>query len=136
MRHYKFRTFLILTFLWLAIVLLQAFLPGDASYAESNGVLALAQVVFPWLTHSALRHAAHVIEYFLLGFLLTGTFCYARRFTIFKPMFFSLLAAVCDESIKIFVIDRTAQLSDVWLDGAGALAGILLMWLISAIKKR
>ena len=72
----------------------------------------------------------------LLGFLLTGTFCYARRFTIFKPMFFSLLAAVCDESIKIFVIDRTAQLSDVWLDGAGALTGILLMWLISAIKKR
>ena len=72
MRHYKFRTFLILTLLWLAIVLLQAFLPGDASYAESNGVLALAQVVFPWLTHSALRHAAHVIEYFLLGFLLAA----------------------------------------------------------------
>lgn len=136
MKHYKFRTFLILTLLWLAMVLLQAFLPGDASYAESNGVLALANVIFPWLTHSVLRRAAHFIEYFLLGFLMTGTFCYARKFTIFKPMFFCLFTALCDETIKIFAIDRLAQISDIWVDGAGAMAGILLMWLISAIKRR
>ncbi len=136
MKHYKFRTFLILTLLWLAMVLLQAFLPGDASYAESNGVLALANVIFPWLTHSVLRRAAHFIEYFLLGFLMTGTFCYARKFTIFKPMFFCLFTALCDETIKIFAVDRLAQISDIWVDGAGAMAGILLMWLISAIKRR
>lgn len=136
MKHYKFRTFLILTLLWLAMVLLQAFLPGDASYAESNGVLALANVIFPWLTHSVLRRAAHFIEYFLLGFLMTGTFCYARKFTIFKPMFFCLFTALCDETIKIFAVDRLAQISDIWVDGAGAIAGILLMWLISAIKRR
>ena len=136
MKHYKFRTFLILTLLWLAMVLLQAFLPGDASYAESNGVLALANVIFPWLTHSVLRRAAHFIEYFLLGFLMTGTFCYARKFTIFKPMFFCLFTALCDETIKIFAVDRLAQISDIWVDGTGAMAGILLMWLISAIKRR
>lgn len=136
MKHYKFRTFLILTLLWLAMVLLQAFLPGSASYAESNGVLALANVIFPWLTHSVLRRAAHFIEYFLLGFLMTGTFCYAREFTIFKPMFFCLFTALCDETIKIFAVDRLAQISDIWVDGAGAMAGILLMWLISAIKRR
>ena len=82
MKHYKFRTFLILTLLWLAMVLLQAFLPGDASYAESNGVLALANVIFPWLTHSVLRRAAHFIEYFLLGFLMTGTFCSNAFFSV------------------------------------------------------
>lgn len=136
MKHYKFRTFLILTLLWLAMVLLQAFLPGSASYAESNGVLALANVIFPWLTHSVLRRAAHFIEYFLLGFLMTGTFCYARKFTIFKPMFFCLFTALCDETIKIFAVDRLAQISDIWVDSAGAMAGILLMWLISAIKRR
>ena len=136
MKHYKFRTFLILTLLWLAMVLLQAFLSGSASYAESNGVLALANVIFPWLTHSVLRRAAHFIEYFLLGFLMTGTFCYARKFTIFKPMFFCLFTALCDETIKIFAVDRLAQISDIWVDGAGAMAGILLMWLISAIKRR
>ena len=113
-----------------------AFLPGSASYAESNGVLALANVIFPWLTHSVLRRAAHFIEYFLLGFLMTGTFCYARKFTIFKPMFFCLFTALCDETIKIFAVDRLAQISDIWVDGAGAMAGILLMWLISAIKRR
>lgn len=136
MKHYKFRTYLILTLLWLAMVLLQAFLPGEASYAESNGVLALANVIFPWLTHSVLRRAAHFIEYFLLGFLMTGTFCYARKFSIFKPMFFCLFTALCDETIKIFAVDRLAQISDIWVDGAGAMAGILLMWLISAIKRR
>lgn len=136
MKHYKFRTYLILTLLWLAMVLLQAFLPGDASYAESNGVLALANVIFPWLTHSVLRRAAHFIEYFLLGFLMTGTFCYAKKFSIFKPMFFCLFTALCDETIKIFAVDRLAQISDIWVDGAGAMAGILLMWLISAIKRR
>lgn len=136
MKHYKFRTFLILTLLWLAMVLLQAVLPGDTSYAESNGVLALANVIFPWLTHSVLRRAAHFIEYFLLGFLMTGTFCYARKFTILKPMFFCLFTALCDETIKIFIVDRLAQISDIWVDGAGAMTGILLMWLISAIKRR
>lgn len=136
MKHYKFRTYLILTLLWLAMVLLQAFLPGEASYAESNGVLALANVIFPWLTHSVLRRAAHFIEYFLLGFLMTGTFCYAKKFSIFKPMFFCLFTALCDETIKIFAVDRLAQISDIWVDGAGAMAGILLMWLISAIKRR
>ena len=94
MKRYKFRTYLVLTLLWLAMVLLQACLPGEASYAESNGVLALAHVVFPWLTHAVLRRAAHLIEYFLLGFFMAGTFCHARKFTLFKPMFFCLLMAL------------------------------------------
>ena len=136
MKRYKFRTYLVLTLLWLAMVLLQACLPGEASYAESNGVLALAHVVFPWLTHAVLRRAAHLIEYFLLGFFMTGTFCHARKFTLFKPMFFCLLTALCDETVKIFIAGRVAQISDIWLDFAGAMAGILLMWLISAIKRR
>ena len=47
-----------------------------------------------------------------------------------------LFTALCDETIKIFAVDRLAQISDIWVDGAGAMAGILLMWLISAIKRR
>ena len=62
MKRYKFRTYLVLTLLWLAMVLLQACLPGEASYAESNGVLALAHVVFPWLTHAVLRRAPHPLD--------------------------------------------------------------------------
>ncbi len=136
MKRYKFRTYLILTLLWLAFVLLQGLLPGDVSSAESSGVLALVNMVIPWLTHSVLRSAAHFLEYLLLGFLMTGAFCNAKRFTVFKPAFCCVLTALLDETCQLHVTGRSGQFSDVWLDVGGAAIGIALMWLISAMKKR
>ena len=136
MIKFKFRTYLIFTLLWLAMILLQSFLPSGASYAESSGFLAIVQSVLPWITHSVLRRAAHFIEFALLGVFSTGMFCNARHFTLFKPMFFTLLSAVCDESVKIFASGRTPQISDIWLDFLGAMTGILLMWLISRLHKQ
>ena len=40
------------------------------------------------------------------------------------------LAALCDETILLFVPGRSGQIADVWLDTAGYLTGALLTLLI------
>ena len=40
------------------------------------------------------------------------------------------LAALCDETIQLFVPGRSGQIADVWLDTAGYLTGALLTLLI------
>ena len=40
------------------------------------------------------------------------------------------LAALCDETIQLFVPGRSGQITDVWLDTAGYLTGALLTLLI------
>lgn len=40
------------------------------------------------------------------------------------------LAALCDETILLFVHGRSGQIADVWLDTAGYLTGALLTLLI------
>ena len=47
------------------------------------------------------------------------------------------LAALCDETIQLFVPGRSGQITDVWLDTAGYLAGALLtLLLFSLCRKR
>ena len=104
--------------------------------AESGGVLAVVQMILPWITHGVLRKAAHFLEFAVLGILLTGTFHGARNFTLAKPMLFAVLTAMTDETIQAFTPGRNCALSDVWLDAAGALTGAVLLWLIFKLRKK
>ena len=45
-------------------------------------------------------------------------------------LFESGLAALCDETIQLFVPGRSGQITDVWLDTAGYLTGALLTLLL------
>ena len=123
MKKRSFRIYLILTLLWTAGIFLHSAMPAAASNAESGGVLAVVQMILPWITHGVLRKAAHFLEFAVLGILLTGTFHGARNFTLAKPMLFAVLTAMTDETIQSFTPGRNCALSDVWLDAAGALTG-------------
>lgn len=136
MKRRSFRIYLILALLWIALIFFQSLLPARASNAESGGLLAVVQTILPWMTHAVLRKAAHFIEFGILGLLLTGVFYHTRGFTLAKPLLFSLLTALTDESIQAYTSGRNASLYDVWLDLVGACTGALLLWLIYKIRKK
>ena len=81
------------------------------------------------LTMHFVRKLAHFCEYTLEGFLLMLCMrVYTRRYVrhISVPMLGGVLTAMADETIQLFSPGRSSQVTDVWLDSAGVLAGILI----------
>ena len=111
---------------------------AEVSSVSSGRVLQLLQAVLRRLGHPALaqrltmhivRKMAHFCEYTLEGFLLMLCMrVYTRRYVrhISVPMLGGVLTAMADETIQIYSPGRSSQVTDVWLDSAGVLAGILI----------
>ena len=97
-------------------------------------------------SHKFVRKAAHFSEFALLGFLTAGLLLWvSHRFLPMKPLAtwlipaaFTLLYAASDEIHQIFT-NRGPRVTDVLIDFAGALFGILLIhcavWLVSACRR-
>ena len=119
------RVFWALTALWLLFIWGHSLLPASASREESGRWLALLQTWLPWLTDYLIRKAAHFTEYAVLGALLFGA-ADTRRGLWFPPCF-GVLAALADETVQLFAAGRSGQVSDVWLDLAGFLAGWIVV---------
>ena len=111
---------------------------ASVSTVSSSRVLTLLQAALRRLGHPALaqrltdhivRKLAHFCEYALEGFLLTLCLrVYTRHFFVHIswPILGGLLTALTDETIQMFSDGRSSQLTDVWLDLSGAMAGILV----------
>lgn len=114
---------------------------GPSSSSKSGAVLALVNGFFEsvglplQLSEHFVRKAAHFAEYFGLGAVALATL---RQYTarwrphLALPLFYCLVVPLCDESIQLLVPGRSGQISDVWLDFAGALTGLAaaaLLWL-------
>ena len=88
--------------------------------------------------HDLIRKAAHLVEFFALGLFVCGfTLCLGLKLNkqlVSMPMLMVLLVAVGDEFIQHFT-QRGSQVADVALDFGGALAGLLVAWLIFLILK-
>ena len=118
---------------------------ADDSSVSSGRVLQLLQAVLRRLGHPALaqrltmhivRKMAHFCEYTLEGFLLMLCMrVYSRRRLghITVPMLAGVLTALTDETIQLFSQGRSSQVTDVWLDSAGVLAGILAALLLMGL---
>ena len=118
---------------------------ADVSSVSSGRVLQLLQAVLRRLGHPALaqrltmhivRKMAHFCEYTLEGFLLmlcmrVYTRGYVRHISV--PMLGGVLTAMADETIQIYSPGRSSQVTDVWLDSAGVLAGILIALVFMAL---
>ena len=111
---------------------------ATVSEQSSGRVLQLMQAVLRRLGHPALaerltmlivRKLAHFCEYMLEGFLLMLCMrVYSRHPLrhITVPMLGGVLTALADETIQLFSEGRSGQVTDVWLDSAGVLTGILV----------
>lgn len=127
---------LIPSLLWLALIFAHSAMPAELSHGESTGLLALVQRILPWLSHHALRKLAHFGEFAVLGLLVTGFFRQIRGFRLIRPLGACLVSALTDETIQLFVVGRSGQIGDVWLDFSGAVFGAVLMWLIFRICRK
>ena len=111
---------------------------ADVSSVASGRTLTLMRKVFTRLgmpgiasrlTDHIGRKVAHSGAYALEGFLLTLCLrVYTRHFFVHIswPILGGLLTALTDETIQMFSDGRSSQLTDVWLDFSGAMAGILV----------
>ncbi len=118
---------------------------ADVSSVSSGRVLQLLQAVLrrlgmpglaQRLTMHIVRKMAHFCEYTLEGFLLMLCMrVYTRRYVrhISVPMLGGVLTAMADETIQIYSPGRSSQVTDVWLDSAGVLVGILIALVFMAL---
>lgn len=118
---------------------------AQVSSASSGRVLTLLQGALRRLGHPALaqrltqhvvRKMAHFCEYMLEGFLFMLCMrVYSRHPLrhITVPMLGGVLTALTDETIQLYSPGRSSQVTDVWLDSVGVLAGILAALVLMAL---
>ena len=128
------RVFRTLVVLWLLFVWGHSLLPASVSKEESGRWLALLQTWLPWLTDYLIRKAAHFTEYAVLGALIFGAA--DVRHGLWFPPCFGVLAALLDETVQLFAAGRSGQISDVWLDLAGFLAGWIAVGAIAYLCRK
>ena len=115
---------------WLLVIWGQSCMPAAHSGAESGALLTLVQAFLPHMTDHILRKCAHFGEYALLGVFTAAALRTGTHFSWPAALLPGTLAALCDETIQLFVPGRSGQITDVWLDTAGSLTGALLTLLI------
>lgn len=125
---------------------------ADLSSADSGAVLRLVKQVLAAggvdgtiITEHMIRKTAHFTEYAALGILLCLCFqAYALPFDrrLLSQVLAGFLVPFTDETIQLFVAGRSGQISDVWLDCAGAAFGTIIFitaaWILSrmGVRKR
>ena len=135
MGNSKFRFWLVLTALWVAVIYILSAMSGEVSSAQSKSVWEVLHTIWEDLSHENLRKIAHGVEYFILGALAVSMFFNTKSFKVAKPMLFSVLVAMGDETLQLYVDGRASEIMDIWMDFGGAVLGILIFWGIHARRK-
>ena len=132
---------------WLPVALWMFFMfwmsTGTFSSENTSQIIVPAlNWIFPWIDpsdldtiHLAIRKAAHVGEYLLLGLLLFRAYrgespvIWKRRWAVYTIITI-ILYAMSDEFHQSFVSSRTASINDVGLDTVGGILSPvpLLLW--------
>ncbi|MBR3317318.1 MAG: VanZ family protein [Atopobiaceae bacterium] len=126
---------------WLGFIWGHSMVPGDESTLESSRFVFLVRPIFELFGSSderlmtfVIRKIAHFSEYAVLMAIGIGT---ARAWFRNRRARLAMLAALwvavpsLDETIQYFVPGRDARVTDVLIDMAGGLTGMLLVraWL-------
>lgn len=102
----------------------------EVSSGQSMGIVrAIQDVVQISVPETVVRKSAHAVVYLVLGVLvmsLMREYLPRARRAAFWSLMIVCIYAVSDEVHQYFVGGRSGQISDVLLDTAGGLAGILL----------
>ena len=130
----------LLLILWVAFIFSNSMDNADASTLKSGAVLALLRRILgsegAALTEFIVRKTAHFTEFAIEGVLL---FLVVKGYTtrplrfLGWPLLAGLMTALTDETIQLFSLGRSSQVTDVWIDFAGVVTGTLLAFLVQAI---
>lgn len=158
MKHRVFwaRFFLVAALVTAALIFWFSAQKGEKSQLMSDGItLRVAHLLkpdFKEMTESArlsyleqlsyiIRKNAHFCEFMLLGFCLMGWQRFGfpeRRWALCGLWAWGIatLYAGTDELHQLFINERSAQLTDVCIDSAGSLTGVLIAALVLALALR
>lgn len=110
---------------------------GESSAQLSGAVMGhvgrLITFLFGEAGHNIFRKFAHFFEYAGLSFLAYNAFFQSRkknRFSPYAPYALCIFYAVTDEIHQYFVEGRACRIFDVGVDALGALAGLVLFFII------
>ena len=118
---------------------------GAESAAVSGRVMSLIKAILRLseetaeAMHPIIRKIAHFTEFACLGMLLTwlhGMMGEKKGHLVIMPLLWSLAVACVDETIQRFVPQRHGCLTDVGIDTAGVLTGIVLFMIVFIINKK
>lgn len=146
----------IIMVLWMTIIFIFSSRTGVESTEDSYDIgLTVGKLVVPAFENLTVdeqmqfaekvdypvRKTAHAAEYAVLGVLAAGTFYDVRRKKWLRfavPWVIGTAYAASDEIHQLFVPGRSGQFTDVLLDSAGVLAGVVISLVIAgkAAKKR
>lgn len=116
---------------------------ADVSNVHSGDVMQglnalLAKFSLGPLSMHIVRKLAHFAEFTMLGVLLMLCLrVYTRHFVRHTswPLLGGMTTALADETLQAFVPGRSSQVSDVWLDMAGVVAGLLAALLLLLVVR-
>ena len=151
----KKTVYLLITLAIMVFIFVQSALPDYMSTEESNPFVVFIASVLEKTTTATInrelisflvRKTAHFLEYMVLGvslYLTVGEFLKSKReagqrpepqkvrnfqiLSIVIPFLIGILYAATDEFHQLFVPGRFGSVKDVLIDGAGVLAGILII---------
>lgn len=120
----KFLKYWFPIFIWLGVIFVFSSMPDLKSD-------------LPGLFDFILRKAAHFVEYAVLAFLFfralhSGRGYSAGRAFVFSFLF-SALYAVSDEWHQTFILNRSGEIRDVFIDSCAALSSLSVLYFI--VKK-
>lgn len=136
----------LLWILYVGFVFHNSMTPAVESSAQSGFVLEQVVRAFQaigksdiGITEHLIRKTAHFAEYTLMGILLYQCLKQYDLMRLIRwqiHLLLGFLVPLLDETIQLFTLGRSGQISDVWLDCFGVLVGTLLMILFSGIKRK
>ncbi len=128
---------------WLCLIWGHSLQPAVVSEEESGFFLELLSKYLPFLLNNdmgmfIIRKSAHFAEYLILGLLLSSDFVtylygFIKRFAV--PSLVGLFIAFIDETIQLFVVGRSGEVRDMWIDFAGVALGTLIILAINNNKR-
>ena len=137
------RGWTIFLILWVIFIWGHSLVPGVDSSAESSRFVDLFYGVFVRLGITErtsmtflVRKAAHFSEYAVLGFSAHALFktLDAQKSARWLVLL-TALVPVCDETIQLFIPERSGQVTDVLLDLSGMLFGAIVFLAVAKIGK-
>ena len=135
----------VLTFAWTLTIFAQSAKNGEESTKDTDKVMEIIEEIAETVGVDAeisahlVRKTAHFLEYFILGVLTSLLFLtVGGGWRLSGGFVYAVSVAFCDEfAVQRLSEGRAPQFTDVLIDSAGALFGLLMIFAVSVwIEKR
>lgn len=128
---------IIFLIVWMIFIFYMSSLSATTSASQSNKIASNLCNLFKGLNQNTVnflvRKCAHFTEYLILGLLCLNMI---KSFGLksFLAIIICILYAISDELHQLFVIGRSCELRDVFIDSLGSVSGIIIYNLIEKRK--